>query len=188
MDLFKKHLQENFSLTDEEWNSIHDYFEPIILKKNEYFVREGKVCRRLAFIAEGVLRLCMERDGLDITCYFVSENGFVGDPDSFYKRQPSDKNAQALTDCLLMGFSLDNLHKICAECPRFEDIMKLIDHRVMMGLMAQRDFIQHADASAKYQHFIEHYPHILQRVPLSHVASFLGITQQSLSRLRKEIS
>jgi len=188
MDLFKKYLHDNFKLSDENWQIISQFIEPMRVSKGEYFVQQGKVCRRLAFIAEGVFRLCMERDGLDITCYFVSENGFVGDPDSFYSRKPSDKNMQALTDALIVGITLDNLQKIYSEYPPFKDMIRSIDHMVVMDLMTQRDFLQHADAREKYQHFLQHYPHILQRVPLGFVASFLGITQQSLSRLRKEIS
>jgi CRP/FNR family transcriptional regulator, anaerobic regulatory protein len=188
MDLFKKYLQDNFKFSDQDWEDISEFVEPMTIDKGEYFVQQGKVCRRLAFIAEGVFRLCMERDGLDITCYFVSENGFVGDPDSFYSRKPSDKNIQALTDALIVGITLDNLNNIYSKCPRFKEIMLSIDHKVVMDLMTQRDFLQHADATAKYQHFVQHYSHILQRVPLGYVASFLGITQQSLSRLRKEIS
>jgi hypothetical protein len=130
----------------------------------------------------------MERDGLDITCYFSSEDNFVGDPDSFFSHKPSDKNIQALTDSEVVGFSLENMKNILANFPRFEKIMQFIDHDVMMGLMSQRDFLQHTEAAIKYQKFMEQYPHILQRVPLSYVASFLGITQQSLSRLRKQHS
>lgn len=185
---FKKYLHDNHNLTDEEWDLIKDYHEVLFISKNEFFLQQGKVCRWLSFIAEGVMRFCMYRDGEDITCYFVSENDFAGDPDSFYAHRPSERNMQALTDCVLVSISRDNMQKLCKALPRFEEIMGLIDRRVMVGLMTQRDFLQHADAATKYQKFMEYYPHILQRAPLGYVASFLGITQQSLSRLRKDIS
>lgn len=185
---FKKYLQEKYQLTGDEWSIIQNYVEVISLPKYEYFVQKGKVCRKMAFVAHGVLRFCMERDGLDITCYFASENNFVGDPDSFFTHRPSDKNIQALTNCELIGFGLENFKKMHVECPRFEKITQMIDHDVMMGLMSQRDFIQHAEAAVKYQKFLEQYPQIIQRVPLGYIASFLGITQQSLSRLRKQLS
>ncbi len=188
MERFKKHLQAKYNLSNEDWDIVKDYAEPLYIRKNEYFVKYGKVCRRLGFIAEGVMRFCMEREGEDITCYFASENEFAGDPDSFFGRIPSDKNIQALTDCTLISLSVEHVFNLYKACPNFEAVMKLIDHDVLMGLMIQRDFLQHADATSKYKKFIEQYPHILQRVPLSYVASFLGITQQSLSRLRKRIS
>ncbi len=185
---FSKHLRDNYQLSEKEWNCIQPYFEPLSLEKNEFFVQKGKVCHRLAFIEEGIMRYCMERNGEDITCYFVCENSFAGDPDSFFSHKPSERNMQALTGCRLITFSRENLEKIHAVNKRFKDITVLIDHNVTMELMLQRDFLMHGDAAAKYRHFIEHYPHILQRVPLGYIASFLGITQQSLSRLRKQMS
>ena len=134
------------------------------------------------------MRYCMTREGEDITCYFIYENGFAGDPDSFFPRKPSERNLQALTDCELINITRTNVDKLIENCPRFLTIMSLIDHKVMMDLMTQRDFLLHADAEEKYRKFMEYYPQILQRVPLGYVASFLGITQQSLSRLRKQIS
>ena len=183
----KKFLQSNFQLSESDWIIIEPFFEEVILRKYDYFIKEGKVCRRMAFIAEGVLRYCMNRDGEDITCYFVSEDNFAGDPDSFLSRQPSDKNMQALTDCVLFGISYDNCKKMEKSFLRFGEISGSINHRVMMDLLMQRDFLQQADALTKYKEFISKFPHILQRVPLSYVASFLGIAQQSLSRLRRQI-
>jgi len=185
---FKKHLQDNYPFSEEDWDIMKEYCETLNVPKNEYFVQKGKVCRRMGFIAEGVMRYCMERDGDDITCYFICENNFAGDPDSFFAHKPSEKNVQALTDCILIAFSLDSVQKLSKAFPRFTEIAAAIDRRVMMELMMQRDFLLNADAATKYQKFIEYYPHILQRVPLGYIASFLGIKQQSLSRLRKQIS
>jgi CRP-like cAMP-binding protein len=188
MELFKKYLQDNFQFSQTEWDSIKPFAEPVFIRKQEYILKKGNVCRKLAFIEKGVTRYCMDREGEDITCYFASENGFAGDPDSFFPRQPSDKNIQALTDCELTCVTRNNMDKLMAACPRFESIMGLIDRKVMMDFMMQREFLLHADAATRYQKFIELYPHILQRVPLGYIASFLDITQQSLSRLRKQIS
>lgn len=186
---FKKYLRDNYQLTEDEWNLVKEFHQCVTVKKNEYFLKKGSVCRMLGFIAEGVMSYCMHReDGEEITCFFVSENEFAGDPDSFYSLQPSDKNLHALTDCTLIGITYDNMQRILKAFPRFTEIMVLIDKKVMMGFLSQRDLFYNLDAAAKYERFIEHYPHILQRVPLSYVASFLGIKQQSLSRLRKQIS
>jgi CRP-like cAMP-binding protein len=185
---FRKYLQENFDFSNREFEDISEFAEPAMLKKQEYFLKKGKVCHKLAFIESGVLRFCMDRDGEDITCYFVYENCFAGDPDSFFTHQPSDKTMQALTDCELINISRTGLERILNVCPRFKDIMTGIDRKVMMDLMTQREFLIQSDAATKYKKFIELYPHILQRVPLGYIASFLGITQQSLSRLRNQIS
>ena len=181
-------MQANFHMADTDWDIAEPFFEELMLRKSDYFVQEGKVCRRMGFIAEGVMRYCMNREGEDITCYFVCENNFAGDPDSYLSQRPSDKNMQALTDCTLFVITYDNYKKLQKVLPRFNEITGAINHRVMMHLLMQRDFLQHADAISKYREFISKFPHILQRVSLSYIASFLGITQQSLSRLRKQIS
>jgi CRP-like cAMP-binding protein len=183
----KEFLQRNFRLDEREWTVIEAYGQPQHLSKNEYFVREGIVCRKLAFLAEGVMRYTrFEESGDETTCYFMSSGDFVGDPESFERQTPSDKNLHAETDCELATISYDSWRRLTKEMPRFKEIMATIDRKTTMDLLHQRDFLIKRDAAARYQYLVEHYPHILQNVPLGHIASFLDITQQSLSRLRKQ--
>jgi len=185
---FKKFLQQQFYLTEKECEAANEYFQPESFLKNEYFVTQGKVCRKMAFIAEGVARFCMFRDdGTEVTCFFMCENDFVGDPDSFFSQRPSDKNAQALTDCQLITISYENMQKLLKQLPRGKEINAAIDHYVMMKMLYQRTFLLNLDATVRYKEFMREYAHILQRIPLSYIANFLGITQQSLSRLRKQM-
>ena len=185
---FLKFQQEQFHLTKEECESATEYFQLESFAKNDYFVTQGKVCRKLAFIAEGIMRYCMFRDdGSDVTCFFMCENDFVGDPDSFFEQKPSDKNVQALTDCQLITISYGNMQKLLQNVPRGKEVNAAIAHYVTMRMLHQRTFLLNLDATVRYKEFMREYPHVLQRVPLSYVANFLGIAQQSLSRLRKQI-
>jgi CRP-like cAMP-binding protein len=185
---FLKFEQKQFHLTKEECESVSEYFELESFPKNEYFVSQGKVCRKLGFIAEGVMRYCMFRDdGSDVTCFFMCENDFVGDVDSFFSKKQSDKNLQALTDCQLITISYDNMQKLLQNVPRGKEVNAAIAHYVTMRMLYQRTFLLNLDATVRYKEFMREYPHVLQRVPLSYVANFLGIAQQSLSRLRKQI-
>jgi len=126
-------------------------------------------------------------DGSDVTCFFMCENDFVGDPDSFFQQKPSDKNVQALTDCQLITISYDNMQKLLQNVPRGKEVNAAIAHYVTMKMLHQRTFLLNLDATVRYKEFMREYPHVLQRVPLSYVANFLGIAQQSLSRLRKQM-
>jgi CRP-like cAMP-binding protein len=185
---FKKFNQQQFQVSEEEWEVIKECFQLQPFPKNEYFVSQGKVCRKLAFIAEGVMRYCMFRDdGTDVTCFFMCENDFVGDPESYFPQKPSDKNVQALTDCQLISISYENMQKLLQQNSRGKEINAAIDHYVMMKMLYQRTFLLNLDATVRYKEFMREYANILQRVPLSYIANFLGITQQSLSRLRKKI-
>jgi CRP-like cAMP-binding protein len=185
---FLKFQQDQFHLTKEECESVSEYFKLESFPKNEYFVSQGKVCRKLAFIAEGVLRYCMFRDdGTDVTCFFMCENDFVGDVDSFFSKNQSDKNLQALTDCQLITISYDNMQKLLKNVSRGKEVNAAIAHYVTTRMLHQRTFLLNLDATFRYKEFMREYPHVLQRVPLSYVANFLGIAQQSLSRLRKQM-
>jgi CRP-like cAMP-binding protein len=106
---FKKFNEQQFQISEEEWDVMKECFRLQPFPKNEYFVSQGKVCRKLAFIAEGVVRYCMFRDdGTEVTCFFMCENDFVGDPESFFSQKPSDMNAQTLTDCRFITISYEN--------------------------------------------------------------------------------
>jgi len=185
---FLKFQQEQFHLTKEECESVAEYFRLESFGKNEYFVSQGKVCRKLGFIAEGVMRYCMFRDdGSDVTCFFMCENDFVGDVDSFFSKKQSDKNLQALTYCQLITISYDNMQKLLQNVPYAKEVNAAIDHYVTMKMLYQRTFLLNLDASVRYKEFMREYSNVLQRVPLSYIANFLGIAQQSLSRLRKKM-
>jgi CRP-like cAMP-binding protein len=185
---FKKFNEQQFQIKAEEWEVMKEYFQLETLSKNEFFVSEGKVSRKLGFITEGIMRYCMFRDdGSEVTCFFMRENDFIGDPDSFFAQKSSDKNAQALTDCKLIIFTYENMHKLLQQLPRAKEINAFIDHYVAMKLLHQRTFLLNLDAGVRYKEFLREYPDVLQRIPLSYVANFLGIAQQSLSRLRKQM-
>jgi CRP-like cAMP-binding protein len=185
--IFEEFLQSNFQVSDHEWDLMQDYGKSLELSKGEYFVREGRICRHLGFIAEGVMRYVkFEESGEETTCYFVCENDCVADPASFDAQKPSTMNIQAITDCVLITLSYDAHKKLLVDLPRYREVVAGIDRKTTMDLMRQRDWLMNRDAASKYRYFVEHYPHILKRVPLGHIASFLDITQQSLSRLRKQ--
>jgi len=162
---FLKFQQEQLHVTKEDCESVSEYFQLESFAKNDYFVTQGKVCRKLAFIAEGIMRYCMFRDdGSDVTCFFMCENDFVGDPDSFFQQKPSDKNVQALTDCQLITISYDNMQKLLQNVPRGKEVNAAIAHYVTMRMLHQRTFLLNLDATVRYKEFMREYPHVLQRV------------------------
>jgi hypothetical protein len=118
----------------------------------------------------------------------MHENDFVGDPKSLETQQPSELNAQALTDCILITISLEDIQQLVKKLPRAIEVHTAINYDVTKGLTDQKTFMLGRDAASRYREFMKRFPDILQRVPLNYVAAFLGITQQSLSRLRKQIS
>ena len=135
------------------------------------------------------MRYCMfHEDGTEATCFFMCRNDFVGDPESFFPQNPSKMNIHALTDCRLITLSYENSKKIFQHFERAKEITAAIDHYVMNKMLYQRTFLLNLDAAVRYREFMKEFPHILQQIPLSYVANFLGITQQSLSRLRRSLT
>src|SRR4029079_19070382 len=129
LEHYKKFLRQQLHLSEEECETVNDHFQLQSFPKNEYFITQGKVCRNMAFIAEGVMRYCMFRDDdTDVTCFLMCENDFVGDPESFFSQKPSDKNLQALTDCQLITISYDNMQKLLQQVSRGKELQAAIDH------------------------------------------------------------
>ena len=119
---FKKFNEQHLQTTEEEWDVIKECFQLQPFPKNEYFFAQGKVCRKLGFITEGVMRYCMFRDdGSEVTCFFMRENDFVGDPDSFFSQKPGNQNVQPLTDGQLVILTYENMYKLLQQLPRAQE-------------------------------------------------------------------
>lgn len=133
----------------------------------------------------------MELDEQDaiwkFTCFFVSEDEFIGDPESFHQRKPCQLNLQAVTDCTIATIGLENFDSILEKYPPFREITEDIGYKTVIGLLNKKNFQSGSNASFKYRQFMRQFPGIFQRVPLGYIASYLDITQQSLSRIRKQV-
>ncbi len=180
---------ENFApLSTREEQNLMDRLDLEVVKRGECYLGQGKVCRKVGFIANGVMRYCnLKDDGSVVTCYFIAENEFAFDAESFGSGRPSTLMIEALTDCLVISISKDDEHWLKQNLPKFMEASNRMGQEFMVKLINQRQFLLNQDAKSRYLHFLKEYPAILQRAPLGAVASFLGITQQSLSRLRSQL-
>lgn len=174
-------------ITDDMADIIAEHCSPDLLPAGTFYVQSGKVSHRIGFIAEGVMRYCNVGEKGDLlTCYFVAENDLAGDPESFLHHTPSKQILEAVTDALVVSTDREQYSRLLARCPALEGISALMVQAFMTSLVNQRAFLLNRDARSRYRHFVEHFPHIHNRAPLGMVASYLGIRQQSLSRLRSQ--
>jgi len=158
------------------------------LKKDEYFSEAGKIPRYVGFILEGVCRFCYYNNkGEEVTNYFVQENSFVVDNEKFEAGIAAAEYVQAVTDCKLLVFSKKDWDEISDTILGFDLLKAKIAKSCLTLAMERRSPLVTEDATTRYLSFIESFPLLINRIPLSHVASYLGITQQSLSRIRKNI-
>lgn len=167
---------------------IFSKVQPLELKKNEFLSQAGKVPKYLGFVTQGVFRYhYYNKEGLDITRYFIDENNFASDYPNFVEQSVSTEYIQAVTDCSLLAFTKSNWDEIGNTIVGWDLISGKIERHCLTQSLERRSPLVSEDATTRYLTFLENFPLILNRVPLSYVASYLGITQQSLSRIRKNI-
>ena len=156
--------------------------------KDAYFSEAGKISRQIGFIVEGIVRVCYyDKKGEEITKYFIDENNLVVDIESFNSGVCSSAYVQAVTDCRLIIFNKKDWQELLDTIIGWEVIVHKIISKALIQKVERRSPLVTEDATERYLKFLEIYPNVVNRVPLSYVASYLGITQSSLSRIRKNI-
>jgi len=158
------------------------------LKKGSYFLETGKVAKQLGFVTEGVLRVCyVNNQGEDITRAFILENHFALNIPSFNNKTPSEVSFEAVSDCKLLVLSEKDLIELASEIPWWNDIFSRIVAVALTSKLTISNNMLIQDAKTRYLEFLKIYPGLANRIPLSALASYLGIKQSSLSRIRKNI-
>lgn len=157
----------------------------IHLRKNEYFLEAGSVLKQVGFVVEGVFRIgYYNHKGEDITRYFIQENQMMFNP---YKDEIFSESIQAVTDCKLVVFSDRDWKEISGTIEGWEAIIQKITAKTLTEKLQRRSPLVEQDATTRYLAFMENFPMLINRVPLSYIASYLGVTQSSLSRIRRGI-
>jgi CRP/FNR family transcriptional regulator, anaerobic regulatory protein len=178
-------LAEQTHLSPDEQNRILKSFKKLDLKKNEYFVRKGDVCKHIAFVEKGVLRFINETDDEDITMLFIFENSFTVSLTSLVYKVPSIWSIRAVTDCELMVIERDVHFSLINEIKPWLELDNIQLLKAYTEL-ENRVFTQfHLSAEERFNKLFAERPELFNLVPLKHIASMLGITPETLSRLRR---
>lgn len=155
------------------------------LRKDDYFAEAGKMFNHVAFILDGILRICYYNNkGEEITKYFVDETHLFANPT---KGEPMTEYIQAITDCKLIVFSQQDWDELSNTIVGWDRIVNKIFQKALVEKLDRRSSLVSEDATTRYLTFLNKFPKLANRVPLSYIASYLGITQSSLSRIRKNI-
>lgn len=156
----------------------------LTFKKGETLVKEGQHSDKAYFIINGSTRAYYLNDGKDITDWFAFENDFICAINSFFQNIPSPHFIEVLEDTKLLVISRDDIMKLSDKFHDFERLTNRVATKTMLKLQARIVSMQFQSAEQKYQNILFAYPNITQRVPLTHIASFIGITLETLSRIR----
>lgn len=188
MKAFIDYILQFGNLNQQQTDLIMSKAKILELHKDDYFSEAGKIPRQVGFIFEGVVRFCYYNNtGQEITHHFIDENNFVSDQQKFEAQVVASEYIQAVTDCKLLAFSKKDWDDIGNTIVGWYAITDLIIKNCLLKTIERRSPLVSEDATTRYLSFMENFPALINRVPLSYIASYLGITQQSLSRIRKNI-
>jgi CRP-like cAMP-binding protein len=176
------------NLNQQQIDFITEKATEISIPKEEYFSEAGKIAKQVGFIVDGILRVCYYNNkSEEITKYFIEENNLVVDLESFDNQICSSAYVQAVTDCKIIIFERKDWLELLQTIVGFDAIVHKIISRALIQKVERRSPLVTEDATTRYLKFLEIYPTAVNKIPLSYVASYLGVTQSSLSRIRKNI-
>lgn len=188
MKEFIEYILQFGDLNKQQTDLIISKSKTLGLQKNQYLSEAGKVPKHIGFVLEGVFRFCYyNHKGEDITYYFIDENNFVADYPKFEIQAVATEYVQAVTDCKLLAFTKKGWDEISTNIIGWDILSAKIEKKCLNNSIERRSPLVSEDATARYLSFMKEFPNLVNRVPLSYIASYLGITQQSLSRIRKNI-
>jgi CRP-like cAMP-binding protein len=189
MQDFRDHLQQFVSLSQADWELLQSQLKEVTLQKGEYFLRQGQVNRRIGWVSAGICRYAyLTPQGEEHTKYFVREGQFVSAIESFTNQAPSADSIQALTDVRLYVLSYQAYQHLFEQSLVWPKLsQKLTEHSFAEKVKRLQPMVIQ-DAKSRYEAFVRNQPDVLRRVSLGYVASYLGMTQQSLSRLRRQLA
>lgn len=152
--------------------------------KNQVLHHDQTVCNHLYFVKSGVVRTFYYKDGKDITAHIAIDQGAITAIDSFIQRKPSRYNIEVLEDSTLMLVSRHDFDQFLTENPQHERTARLFLEKIYIDLAERIEDVLFHSAQERYEKLVTQSPSIIQRVNLGHIASYLGMSQETLSRVR----
>ena len=186
--LFQK-FDEKIQLTEDEKLLSKSFFIPKKLRKKQYLLQEGDVCKYVAFVEKGILRQYKVDDkGNEHILQFAFEGWWNADQYSFLTGEPSFYNIDALEDCELLLLTKQAEEQLLEKLPKFERFFRLLLQNNLIATLKRLESSLSGTAEEKYNQLIQSCPTLAERIPQHMIASFLGITPETVSRIRKQMS
>lgn len=185
----RKYLTSHLNIDETAISSLLENCTTKKVKRDQFLLREGEICKHTFFVEKGLLRqYSIDKKGKEHVIGFGPENWFVTDRESVYFNQPSAYYIHALEDSELVLVDELFAQSLSEKFPVFTDFNNRLLHNHIRHLQHRINLLLGASAEDRYLHFLDTYPDIFSRVPQTMVASYLGITPESLSRVRRELA
>lgn len=185
---FKNYLKNITPIDPKDLDQNLLLFGEMHLKKGDYFIRQGNVCKKIAYINKGILRTFYLNDKAeDTTSCFCTENSLTTSYKSFILQQPSDLSVQALEDTELLVVDYGQLQQLYSTSSVWQNVGRVLTERAYMVMEQYAAVLNNDTAKEKYLRLLREQPMVLQSASVEHIASYLGVTRRTLTRIRKEI-
>ena len=177
------------ALSEPAIEAITSLFVPKKLRKKQYFLQEGEVCKYFAFIVKGAMRqYTVDDKGIAHIVHLGIENWWVGDIESWVMLTPSNYYIEAWENTELLLITRADFLILANQCPAFNELIRLLDERNHIATQKRITSSISLTADKRYADFVDSHPDFLQRFPQHIIASYLGITKDTLSRVRKQVA
>lgn len=188
-ELLRQHIGKRITVADNDLALATTFFIPKKVRKGHFLLMAGDVSKSIAFVEKGCLRqYLIDRNGQEHVVQFAIEDWWISDMYSTLAGKPATYNIDALEDSEVLLIESAQMEKLCATLPVFERFFRLLLQSSVIARERRIASSLSLSAEEQYLCLMDMYPQIFQRVPLHQIASYLGITPQSLSRIRKELT
>jgi CRP-like cAMP-binding protein len=186
-DLLKQTIKKNIQISDHDLELFCSHFKPYSIKKKDFLLRQGSIYRFEGFVLEGCFRIfTIDEKGNENTLYFAARDWWLMDIDSFMNQTPSKLNIQALENSKILLINRYDKLSLYNSLPIVEKLFRVMSQKAIVAW--QRRLIRNQSQTAKerYYYFVNTYPNIASKLTDKQIASYLGITHEFLSKLKKQ--
>jgi len=175
-------------ISESDFEIVKGYFTHKRLRKRQYFIQDGDICTNYGFILSGAMRqYSVDDNGTEYIVQLFIENWWVGDRESYTTSTPSLYNIDAWEDTELLLISRSDVLELFDRCPAFAEMVRIMDDRNNIANLKRLTSSISAGAEKRYSDFIATHPNFLQRFPQHIIASYLGISKDTLSRIKRQL-
>ncbi len=183
------HFQQYLPLTDTEKAQISDRATQQKIKRRQLILQEGFTCKHYSFVVKGCFRMyAIDDKGTEHNVQFAAENDWIADIASFHAGKPSGFCIEAIESSVVIQIEQQDLYFLYLNIPKLDRIFKVIIENKFVELQNRVLQTISSTAQQRYLHFLEQYPHLANRLPNTQIASYLGITPEFLSKIRKDLA
>jgi len=188
-DHLLKGISDKVSLTDDDIEMLKPFFIPKKLRKRQYILNAGDPCQYITFVEKGMLRsFSVDDEGNEHVIQFATEGSWISDMGSFVSGKEALYNIEALEDCELLNLTKPSMEELLLRLPVMERFFRILMQNNIVALQRRLLAYMSLSAEEKYLKLLEVAPQIMNRASQQHIASYLSITPETLSRVRKKVS